>query len=54
MKNTGIVSDQVEVSLLGIELDGETAHVPRQVARALAASHRRKAREDRRFLALAL
>ena len=46
-----VVADQVPVALLGVELDGEAAHVARRVDRACAAGDRREAGEYRRLLA---
>ena len=45
-----VVADQIEVSLLRVELHGEAADVPGRVARACAARHGGEAREDRRPL----
>ena len=42
-----VVADQVEVALVGVELDGEAAHVAGHVGRAARAGHRREAHEDR-------
>ena len=44
-----VVADQIEVAFLGIELDGEAAHVARQVGRAARADDGREAHEDRRL-----
>jgi hypothetical protein len=41
-----VVADQIEVAFLGIELDGEAAHVARQVDRAGAAGDGRESYED--------
>ena len=41
-----VVADQIEVAFLGIELDGEAAHVARQVDRAGAAGDGGEAYED--------
>ena len=49
-----VVADEVPVAFLGVELDGEAAHVARQVERALAAGDGREAHEGRRLLAGAL
>jgi hypothetical protein len=46
-----VVADQVPVALVGVELDGEAAHVARGVGRAALAGHRREAHEHRRALA---
>ena len=40
-----VVADQVPVAFLGVELDGEAAHVARRVHRARAAGHGREADE---------
>ena len=44
-----VVADEVPVALLGVELDGEAAHVARQVGRALVAGDGREADEGRVF-----
>ena len=44
-----VVADQVPVAFLGVELDGEAAHVARRVDRARAAGDGREAREHRRL-----
>ena len=46
-----VVADDVPVAFLGIELDGEAAHVARQIEGSLAAGDRREAHEGRRLLA---
>src|SRR5690349_9200954 len=51
MKNTGILlPDNVPVAFLGVELDGEAAHIARQVSRSLAAGDGGKAYERGRAL----
>ena len=42
-----IVPDEVEVALVGVELDREAAHVAREITRAPGARHRREAHEHR-------
>ena len=42
-----IVPDEVEIALVGVELDREAAHVAREIARAPGARHRREAHEHR-------
>ena len=50
MKKTGhVVADEVEVALVGVELDREAAHVAREVGRAARAGDGREAHEDRRL-----
>jgi hypothetical protein len=44
-----IVSHEVEVPLVGVELDREAPHVARQIARAPRARHRGEAHEHRRL-----
>ena len=39
-KHRDIVADEIEVAFVGVELDGEAAHVTRQVDRARAARDR--------------
>jgi hypothetical protein len=46
-----VVAHEVPVAFLGVELHGEATHVARRIDRARTASHRRKPREHRRFLA---
>ena len=46
-----VVADQVPVAFVGIELDGEAAHIARGVLRATLAGHGREAHEHRRHLA---
>ena len=40
-----VVADDVPIALLGVELDGEAAHVARKVRRALVAGDRGEAHE---------
>ena len=47
-----VVAHQVPVALIGVELDGEAAHVARRVGRAALARHRRETHEHGRALAL--
>ena len=49
-----VVADEVPVAFLGIELDGEAAHVAREVERTLRSGDSREAHEDRRLFAGAL
>ena len=46
-----VVADQIPVALVGVELDGEAAHVARRIGRAALAEDGREAHEDRRLLA---
>ena len=46
-----VVADDVPVAFVGVELDGEAAHVARQVERAALAGDGREAHEHRRALA---
>ena len=46
-----VVADEIPVAFLGVELDGEAAHVARRVHRAGPARHRREAHEHLRLLA---
>ena len=46
-----VVADQVPVAFVGVELDGEAAHVARGVGRAAFAGDGREAHEHRRPLA---
>ena len=46
-----VVADEVPVAFLGIELDGEAAHVARRIDRPGTAGHGREAGEDGRALA---
>ena len=50
-EDRNVVADEIPVALLGVELDGEAAHVARRVDRAGAAGHGREPGEDRRPLA---
>ena len=50
-KDGDIVADQIPVPFLGIELDGEPAHIARRIDRTGSARHRRNTREQRRLLA---
>ena len=49
-----VVADEIPVSFLGIEFDGEAAHVARQVERTFRTGDGREPHEDGRFLAGAL
>ena len=49
-----IVTDDVPVTLPRVELDGETADIPRKIRRALVAGDRRKSDERRGLFASAL
>ena len=50
MKKTGmLLPTRSKLPSCGVELDGEAAHVAREVARAARAGHRREAHEDRRL-----
>ena len=49
-----VVADDVPVALLGIELDGEAAHVARKIRGALIAGDRREAHEGFGLLARSL
>ena len=46
-----VVADQIPVAFLGVELDGEAAHVARRIDRARAARDRREAHEHLGLLA---
>ena len=46
-----VVADQIPVAFVGVELDGEAAHVARRVGRAALAGDGREAHEHRRALA---
>ena len=46
-----VVADEIPVAFVGVELDGEAAHVARRVGRTAFAEHGREADEDRRLLA---
>ena len=46
-----VVADDVVVALLGVELDGDAAHVAVRVGGALVGGHDREAQEQRRALA---
>ena len=50
-KDRRVVADDVVVALLGVELDGEAAHVAVRVGGALVGGHDREAQEQRRALA---
>ena len=47
-----VVADQVPVALVGIELGGETTHVPGQIEGSLVTGHGGEAHEDLGLLAL--
>src|ERR1700684_4330010 len=47
-----VVADEVEIALIGIELDRKAAHIAGHVTCPRAPSHGREAREHFRFLAL--
>ena len=53
-EHRNVVADDVPVAFLGIELDGEAAHVAREVERTLAAGDGREPHEGRRPFAGAL
>ena len=44
-----IVADEIEVALVGVELDGKTSDVARQVGRAARAGDGRESDEHRGF-----
>ena len=46
-----VVADEVEIALVGVELDREAAHIAGHVSRPGAAGDGREPREDFRFLA---
>ena len=46
-----VVADEIPVAFVGVELDGEAAHVARGVGRAAFAEHGREAHEHRGLLA---
>ena len=46
-----VVADEIPVAFVGVELDGEAAHIARRVGRAAFAGDRREAHEYRRALA---
>src|SRR5204862_56044 len=53
-ENGDVVSDEIPVALLGIELDRKPAHITRQIGRPLTACHSRKSHEGWGFFAGAL
>lgn len=46
-----VIADEIEVALIGVELDRETPHVPRRIRRAALARDRGESDKDRRALA---
>jgi methyl coenzyme M reductase subunit C-like uncharacterized protein (methanogenesis marker protein 7) len=42
-----VVSNDIPVALVGVELDGETAHVSHSVCRTTRSKYRRESEEDR-------
>src|SRR5687768_6466402 len=48
-KNGHVVSDKIEVSLVGVKLNGETTNVSRQVGRSSRSRDSREPNEDGRF-----
>src|SRR5690242_18204520 len=50
-KHRDVVSDEIPVALLGIDLDGKPAHITRQIGRALTARHGGEPHESRGLFA---
>ena len=48
-KDRNVVADEIEIAFVGVKLDGETAHVARQIGRAARTGDGRKTHENRRF-----
>jgi hypothetical protein len=53
-KDRHVVADEIEIAFLRVKLDGESAHIPCEVARPLAAGNGRKSYENWSFFTFTL